>query len=232
MRNGVKKSELEQLINDIHTHNINHHTREVYLHGSHDTMDGQEPGIEYRMADVFLKNVHLLNNKGGDNILVHMHTIGGAWPDGMAIFNAIRYSAASVTILAHSDPSSMSGVILQAADLRVLMPDVYFMIHHGSIGIEANSTAAKQAIDMSEKICKRMLQIFAKRATIGTYFRDRKYSVAKIASYLDRKIHDKSDWYLSADEAIYYGFADAILGQKGFEDIQKIRDCQKFKGDI
>jgi ATP-dependent protease ClpP protease subunit len=87
-------------------------------------------------------------------------------------------------------------------------------------------------VDLNERQCKRMLHIFAKRAIIGQYFKERKYSERQIIQYLDRKIRDKSDWYLDAEEAIYYGFADCILGQKGFETFEKIRVGSKFKTKI
>ena len=228
-----KKSELEQLINDVHTFGINYHSRELYLHGESPSDEaGTEPGVEYRMASGFVKNIHLLDGQRDTNILVHSHTIGGDWNDGMAIFNSIRFARSPITVLVHTVASSMSGIILQAADNRVLMPDTDVMIHHGSIGLDANSIAAKQIIDMNERYCKRMLQIFSRRAIIGQYFRERKCKEIQIIRFMDRKIRDKSDWYLSAEEAVFYGFADGILGEKGFENFDKIRTCRKFKSTI
>jgi len=228
-----KKSELEQLISDIHTYGINYHSRELYLHGAAPMDDvGTEPGVEFRMASGFVKNMHVLDSQRDTNILVHSHTIGGEWNDGMAIFNSIRFARSTVTMLIHTVASSMSGVVLQAADNRVLMPDTDFMIHHGSISFDANSIAAKQMIDVNERLCKRMLQIFARRAIIGPYFKERKWKEGQISRFLDRKIRDKSDWYLPPDEAIYYGFADGILGEKGFENLDKIRTCRKHKANI
>lgn len=221
-----KITSVEQLISDVHSYNINNNSRELYLHGHVDT-ENEEPGVDYRMSTNFIKNLHILESQSNKNILVHMHTIGGSWTDGMAVFNSIRLSKCHITILAYAQASSMSGIVLQAADKRVLMPDCEFMIHHGSISVEDNTMAAKSAIDQNEKNCKRMLQIFAQRAFSGKYFADRSFGIKKTMSFIDSKIKQNSDWYLEAEEAIYYGFADGILGKKGFESTTKIRTGRK-----
>lgn len=223
-----KKDALEQLISDIHSYNVNHHTREIYLHGLGGATD-EEPGVEYRMATTFVKNLHILAQQNQKNILVHMHTIGGNWNDGMAMFHAIRLAKSTVTFLSYAQASSMSGILFQAADKRVLMPECEMMIHHGSIALHDNSMAVKSAVDMNEKYCKRMLTIFARRAIHGPYFRDREFSLEKCMNFIDRKIKDKSDWYMDAEEAVAYGFADGILGEKGFETLGKIRSGRKLK---
>lgn len=228
MNSITKRSvSVEQLISEIHNHHINNLNREIYLHGYVDA--DEEPGVDYRMATTFVKNLHILELQNSQNILVHMHTIGGNWSDGMAIFNAIKLSKAPITILGYAQASSMSGIVFQAADRRVLMPDCEMMIHHGSITLDDNTMAAKSAIDQNERNCKRMLEIFAARAVNGKYFKDRKYSVRKANNFIDQKIRQVGDWYLMPDEAIYYGFADGVLGEKGFETVSKIRGGRKAK---
>jgi len=221
-----KVTSIEQLISDVHNHNINNQSRELYLHGHVDSYD-EEPGVEYRMSTSFIKNIHLLQSQSSKNILVHMHTIGGNWHDGMAMFNSMRFSKCPITILAYAQASSMSGVVLQAADKRILTPDCEIMIHHGSISLDDNTVAVKSAVDQNEKYCKRMLQIFAQRAILGKYFKDRNFGIKKTMSFIDSKIRQSSDWYLSAEEAVYYGFSDGILGDKGFESLPKIRSGRK-----
>jgi ATP-dependent Clp protease protease subunit len=222
-----KNVSVEQLISEIHNHHINHLNREIYLHGHLDA--SEEPGVEYRMATSFIKNLHILCTQNSQNILVHMHTIGGNWSDGMAIFNSIRLSKASITIIGYAQASSMSGIVFQSADKRVLMPDCEVMIHHGSIALEDTSVAVKSAVEQNEKSCRRMLQIFAERAILGKYFKERKYSLKRTMTFIDQKIRQTGDWYLMPDEAIYYGFADGILGEKGFESFDKIRSGRKRK---
>lgn len=229
-----KKTELEQLISDIHTYHINYHTREIYLHSAYSVFDeiSGEAGVEYRMATTFIKNLHVLAGQSLSPILVHMHSVGGEWADGMAVFDSIRFSQVPISIIAYAQASSMSGIILQAADYRVISPECDFMIHHGSIAISADSVAAKSTIDVNERLCKRMLSIFAKRAKDGTFFKERKYNENRIKAYLDRKIKDKGDWYLTAEEAVYYGFADAILGDENAENFEELKIIEKYNKNI
>jgi ATP-dependent protease ClpP protease subunit len=221
-----KLGEIPQLISDVHSHLINHHTRELYLHGYYTS---EEPGVEYRMATTFVKNLHILEHQGRSNVLVHMHTVGGEWPDGMGMFDAIRHATSSVTILAYAHARSMSGILLQAADKRILMPNTYVLLHHGSIAIEDTCEAAEEAIIQNKRDMQKMLKIFACRAKYGEYFASRKYSEKRIMGYIDQKIRPKNDWYLEAEEAVYYGFADGILGEPGFETMSKVRKSRKWK---
>ena len=216
----------EQIISEIHDYQINLASREIYLHSHLDAED--DPGVEYKMAVAFVKNLHMLDFKGSGNILVHMHTEGGVWSDGMAIFNSIRFARSPVTMLAYAQASSMGGVVLQAADKRVLMPDCELMVHHGSITVDENTVAAKSAIDQNERFCKRMLQVFGERAVHGQYFKERKYSLRRTMNFIDSKIRQAGDWFLTPEEAVYYGFADGIMGSKGFENLKKIRMGKKW----
>lgn len=216
----------DQIISEIHDYQINPASREIYMH-SHLDAD-EDPGVEYRMAVTFVKNLHMLDFKGSGNILVHMHTNGGDWSDGMAIFNAVRFSRCPVTMLAYAQASSMGGVVLQAADKRVLMPDCELMVHHGSVTVDENTVAAKSAIDQNERFCRRMLQIFGERAVNGQYFKERKYTLRRTMNFIDAKIRQVGDWFLTAEEAVYYGFADGIMGSKGFENVKKIRTGRKW----
>ena len=212
-RNNFLRNEL---VSTVHEHGINIHTRELYLHG-HIGESEEEPGVDYRMAVRLEKNLRLLNKSATLPILIHMHTGGGEWHDGMGIYDAIQSSPSIVTILGYGSISSMSSVILQAADFRVLMPHSEFMTHYGSIAVECNSVSAKSAIDWNEKCNKIMLEIYAEKCKEGGRFKG--YSLSSIKKFIDTKMRQKQEWYLNSREAVEYGFADAVFGDDG---------CQSF----
>jgi ATP-dependent protease ClpP protease subunit len=143
----------------------------------------------------------------------------------MAIFNAIQFSQSYITMLAYSQASSMSGVIFQSAELRIIMPDCHFLVHHGSGGGETKHPFAVHASAEREmKACARMLDIFAKRAVEGPYFKKRKSTtIQSVRSFLDKKLKEKVDWYLDSEEAVWYGLADAVLGSKNYPNIDTLR---------
>tara|TARA_Y100000034_G_scaffold117749_1_gene157585 strand:+ start:31609 stop:32289 length:681 start_codon:yes stop_codon:yes gene_type:complete len=216
-----KKEELSYVLSDLHSYNVNLGSREIYLHGAKG--ETEEPGVDYRMATTFIKNVHLLNNEAKSNILVHMHSIGGCWDNGMAIFNVIETSSSPITIVSYSQASSMTGIILQSAKKRIMMPDCHFLMHHGSLGLEGTHQAVVAAVDRDKRAVKRMLEIFALRMINGPYFKDRDKSLSYVTNWLDKKIKEKEDWYMDAQEAVDLGLADGILGERGFKDLTAIR---------
>ena len=215
----------EDYLNDIHNHSIYIPTREIYLHGH---FADEEPGVDYRMAVTFIKNIHLLERMANATIVVHMHTVGGEWNDGMAIYDAIKYSPCPVVVIAYAHSRSMSSIIPQAADKRIIMPHTDFMIHYGSIALEDVSVAAKSAIDWNEKLSGDMLDVYADRCIEGEFFIEKNMTYEQIKKFLDKKMRQHIDWWLDAEESVSYGFMDGVYGTKGFETMNKIRRTKKI----
>ena len=215
-------------LGDVHSYGVNIREREIYLHGYYDKGGEveEEPGVEYRMATTFIKNIHLLQHENGKDIFVYMHTVGGGWNDGMAIFNVVEHCPCVVSIVAHAHARSMSSIILQAADYRLMMPDADFMIHYGELYLGGYTLSSISAADYEKKLCHRMLDIYTERCIEGRFFQSRYKSLTKdkVRNYIKNKMQQKGDWWLSAEEAVYYGFADGVLGQDGYETMAKPRD--------
>jgi ATP-dependent protease ClpP protease subunit len=128
-------------------------------------------------------------------------------------------------MLGYSQTSSMSGIIFQSAGLRVMMPDCHFLMHHGSGGSEGHPFAVKTAADFEMKACKRMLTIFSERAIEGPYFKKRKSTTLQtVYNFFDKKLKEKVDWYLDAEESVWYGLADSILGSKEYPNLDSLRE--------
>lgn len=222
----IRDENIGDAIFNLHEYGINPHTREIFLHSYlHDESGADfeaEPGMDYRMAAVFIKNISLLNCQGKENILIHQHSCGGDWNYGMAIYNAIKASIAPVTILAYAHARSMSSITLQAARLRVLMPDCDFLVHHGHLGFDDRATAVESNMEWWTKHEKpRMLEVYANRCKGSKFFKGT--NKKRITEYILAKMQTKTDWILTAEEAVNYGFADGILGgeYKTFESIRK-----------
>jgi len=220
-----KKSSIDflELVNQVHNYDLNPFNREIYLH-SHYSGHDEESGIEYRMATQFIKNLNLLDQDAEENILIHLHSPGGDWIHGMAIFDAILVARSSVNILAYGEVSSMSSVLLQAACKRVMMPSCEFMIHRGFLSLEGVATTVQSNAAWNKKTDMRMLRLYAGRAVDGPFFRQNDMNENQVVKFIDQKIRKLGDWNLSA-EAVYYGLADGVFGQPGYESLDKIRKC-------
>ena len=205
----------------IHYHGIDIKNREIYLH-SH--FDGEEePGVEYRSSITFEKNIRYLNLLSSDPILIHMHLPGGDLEDCLSIYDTIISSKAKSTILAYTKVQSASSVIFQAATHRILMPNVNILIHYGSISIDDEHKAAMSSLKWSTQESVKMLDIFIDRWMQSPMSKDKKWKKPFIRKHIESQLANKTDWILTAEEAVYYGFADGILGDKKYLNMETIK---------
>lgn len=210
-------------LSDVQSYGIDVKNREIYLHGYIANTD-EDPGVDYKMAATFYKNIRLLDSVSTNPIIIHMHSIGGSWNDGMAIFDAISLSRSYVTVITYGQAESMSSVILQAADKRVMMPNAYFMCHFGSSGYSGNYLDVQKGAVFEKKMTEKMLDIYSESCINGKYFKEQyeEPTQEKVKNFLKRKLKD-GDWYLDANEAVYYGFADLVLSTRKFNSINSLK---------
>ena len=69
-----------------------------------------------------------------------------------------------------------------------------------------------------------MLDIYTESCVDGKYFAENLKEVTKqkVKSFLKRKLKD-GDWYLTSNEAVYYGFADAVISTKKYRTINSLK---------
>tara|TARA_Y100000004_G_scaffold131954_1_gene148903 strand:+ start:1570 stop:2214 length:645 start_codon:yes stop_codon:yes gene_type:complete len=207
----------------IHGQSIDLKQREIYLHGYHGPFD-DDPGVEYRMATTLIKNIRHLDSLKNEPILIHMHSIGGNWGDGMAIYDAIKLARSHITIVVYGQAESMSSIILQAADNRIMMPNSYFMSHYGSSSSAGNFLDTQNWAKFESIILDTMLDIYVQSCMKGKFFKE-KYTdptESKVRTFIKRKLKD-GDWYLNSNEAVYYGFADGVLSTRKYRGISSLK---------
>lgn len=217
-------SQRSELLYDIMEYDVLLDSREIFLHSISDNCDTDlEMGIDYRMADRFSKAMSYFEHQNSLPILIHVCSIGGIWEYGMAIFDRIAMSPCVVTTISYAHARSMSSILIQAADYRVLTPNCDFLVHFGESDIGGLHEHTIAEAKWAERISERMLHIYAQRCVRGPFFKRKKYTRMVIANFLKRKIRDKAEWYMTGREAIEYGFTDAILGDPEFETLDILR---------
>jgi ATP-dependent protease ClpP protease subunit len=213
------------LISLIHDYNIDPNNREIYLHSS--LMSEEEGGVDYKSAIVFEKNIRYFNLISSDPILVHMHLPGGDWEDCMAIYDTIKSSKSKIIILAYGKVQSASSILFQAADLRILMPNVNMLIHYGSISIEDEHKAAITSLQWSAKESVKMIDIFVDKWLTSPMSQEKNWKKVIARKHIHSQLANKTDWILTAEEAVYYGFADGIFGSKQYPNIESVKTGRK-----
>lgn len=206
----------------IHNYNVDINNREIYLHSY---IDGdEEGGVDYRSATLLEKNLRYLNLLSLEPILIHMHLPGGDWQDCLGMYDAIKFSKAKVIILAYAKVESSSSVLLQSADLRILMPNTNVLIHYGSFSLDGeHSKAAASSIQWNERECDKMIDIFTDRCMNSSICVEKNWKKMMAKKHIVSQLANKCDWILTAQEAVDYGFADGILGTKKFPNIDFLK---------
>ena len=213
----------DDIVSDVHNYGINIKTREIFLHPfvlNHD----ENPGVEYKMATNLYKNIQLLESMSNDPIIIHMQSVGGEWNSGMSIYDSISSAKSHVTIIAYGQAESMSSVILQAADKRIMMPNCYLMCHFGSSFYSGNYLDVQKGTGFEKRMAEDMLDIYAAGCSKGKFFEEhyKDPTPEKVKNFIRRKFKD-GDWYLNSHESVYYGFADGVLGTRKFPSIDSLK---------
>ena len=209
------------LVDTVHAHNIIFDTREVFLHG--EDVNGEDGGMDFRVAAKFLKNLRILENYNKDPIIVHQHNIGGFTESGMVVYDSILHSPCHITIIMHGSACSMGSIIPQASDLRLIMPNCRFLVHGGNIDISGTYKQIQSMSEIEQSLFDTIINIYSNVAVNGIFFTEQNASIQTVKRYILNKIDKKEDWWLLSHDVVSFGFADAIFGSKSYENLDVIR---------
>lgn len=214
----------------LHEYDIDLQSNHIYILGSetYATEDTAEPGVEYRMANRFIKNMNLCMRVNPDRpIVCHLKTCGGDWTEGMAIYDAIKSCPFPVTVLNYTHARSMSSLIFQAANKRVMMPHSYFLFHEGTLGYEGTYKTVMSSVEFDKKGRESMVDIYEEVLKRGGQFSKR--SKKWIRNWINTQMDKKEDVYLDAKEAVKIGFADSVFDYN-WEKLTEYTDEELSRG--
>jgi ATP-dependent protease ClpP protease subunit len=92
--------------------------------------------------------------------------------------------------------ASMAGVILQAGTTRTMGKNAFLLLHEGSMGASGDFGSVEDRVKFMKLLHEHILDLFAGRATVTKAF--------------IRKNWNRTDWWMSSDEALKHGFVDEI----------------------
>ena len=106
----------------------------------------------------------------------------------------------------------MGSIIPQAADVRLTMPSCDWLLHEGYTDIDSGLThrQAKSWAQWEQKTYDKMLEIYVEASNLQ-------------ASRIKSMFSKREDWWLSAEEAVANGFADAMLGERDYDSIDSVK---------
>ncbi len=206
----------ETFLDDVHEKRIDRNTFTIFVGGDptwedYDAHD-REPGVEYRMADRFDINLHVLSSINPNRpILIKAASCGGDWEEGMQMFGAILDCPNPVTWMGLKVARSMTSIIPLAADKFVLRVPTKYMIHHGELAYEGHA-GPEYMTDYEETraMQRMMLDIYVQRLSEQGMHKDK--GRGRIHDILIDKMCCKVDFWLTAHAAVEWGFVDSVFG--------------------
>jgi ATP-dependent Clp endopeptidase proteolytic subunit ClpP len=197
---------IKEDIDRFHDYDLYIPGRTLYMGSVSTDPDHGESGTDAIMAERVIKGLFILDSTAPDGnspITIIMNNPGGDEYDGLAIYDAIRACKNHVTIIVYGKAMSMGGIILQAADKRVMSENSRFMMHYGQFGVNANAQDVYKWVEDNKKIDTLMEDIFIEKMLE----KDPKINRRKLQEML------KSDFICDAKEAVALGLADEVLGE-------------------
>ena len=129
---------------------------------------------------------------------LHINSPGGLVFDGITIYNLLKQHPASVTTYIDGLAASIASVIALAGDKVVMAENALFMIHKASGMVIGTSDDMR---DFAEKLDK------VNGSIATTYTSKTKKDESEISAMM------AAETWLTADEALDFGFVDEIAGE-------------------
>lgn len=133
-----------------------------------------------------------------DNIDLHINSGGGSVFDGIAIFNMLKSNPAKITVYVDALAASIASVIAMAGDEIIMPSNSMLMIHNPWTQAIGNAKELRKMADDLDQIGKSSRQSYLSKT-------GDKLSEEDLMQLLD------DETWLTAQEAVDYGFADEIV---------------------
>lgn len=135
----------------------------------------------------------------GCEMTIIFNSPGGTVSDGFALFDFLRdlsNRGHKIVVKAYGMAASMGAILMQAGDERVMSKNSFMMIHEGQGGMEGSLAEMTDTIKLFNKFQDKAIDILTAKSTL---------SKSQIT-----RLWKKTDYWMSAEEALEKGFIDRI----------------------
>ena len=167
--------------------------------------------VEDNMANLIVAQLLFLEADNPDKeISLYINSPGGLVTAGLAVYDTMQYIKCDVRTIVMGQACSMGSFLAQAgtAGKRIVLPESRTMIHRVSSGTPGTSGSvhvqelqfedAKRHYEESQKINKRLTELYVKHNTAGKTYEELFETM-------------KFDTFLTAQEAVENGLADKVV---------------------
>lgn len=170
--------------------------------------------VEDHMANLVVAQLLFLESESPDkDISLFINSPGGLVTAGLSIYDTMQFIKCDVATYVMGQAASMGSFLAMAGakGKRYVLPESRTMIHRVSSGTpgtrgsvhvqELQFEDSKRAFEESQRINKRLTELYVKHNTAGK-------------SYEDMFETMKFDTFLSAEEAVKWGLADKVVEKR------------------
>lgn len=153
------------------------------------------------MASSIVSQLLFLDSQGQEEISMYINSPGGQVTSGLAIYDTMQYIKSPVRTITMGLAASMGSFIATAGEAgrRFMLPNAEYMVHQPSGGAQGTETDIQIRAAHIAKLRDKLELIYEKHNAKGR---------------TAQEIHDfmqKGDQWLTAEEAIEWGFIDEIV---------------------
>jgi ATP-dependent protease ClpP protease subunit len=173
-----------------------------------------------------------LETANGSDVTLNIASEGGSYFEGLTMASMISTYKGKTTAKGIGIVASAATVVFLAADEKILTKNSFFMIHSAWAGAEGNAKEISKTVELLSKVDEQMVNIYtAQMESKGKLINN---SIEETKAYVKEMM--QAETWLSAEEAVDYGFADYIMDEAQIQDyntyaavINKVRAESKFK---
>ena len=160
--------------------------------------------VNEHSASLIVAQLLFLESEDSDaDILFYINSPGGVVTAGMAIYDTMQFIKPDVSTIVMGQACSMGSLLAQAgaAGKRLILPHARHMIHQPSGGARGQATDMEIQVREILEMKKNLTNIYVKHNSRGKTY--------------DELAHDmERDYFMSAQQAVDYGLADAIISKR------------------
>ena len=169
--------------------------------------------VNEHSASIIVAQLLFLESQGNEDIYFYINSPGGSVNAGLAIYDTMQFIKPDVSTIVLGQAASMGSFLAQAgaAGKRLVLPESRTMIHRvssgtpstrGSIHVqELEFEDAKRHFEESKYLNKRLTELYVRHNSKGKTYQELFETM-------------KFDTYLSAEQAVEYGFADKVVSKR------------------
>lgn len=154
---------------------------------------------------------------GDRPVTVQINSPGGDMFEGIAIYNVLREHPQEVTVQVMGMAASAASIIAMAGDKVEIGAASFLMIHNCWVLAMGNRNDMRDMADWLEPFDSAMTNLYAQRTG---------QDAKKIATWMDKET------YLSGQQAIDNGFADALLPSDAMKTDEKAKAADRSLNEL